>query len=86
MTQLKALSEAPVTKPKGKAASVGQKRLNAQLNHLVGEEGLELDAALEVLADTYFNADEDWPAFFTTIRWYLGPHAENRLKTLAYKG
>jgi len=50
--------------------------------------GLSLPEAAEQLAQTHFPSglDGTWPAFFSCIRWYLGPAAEHRLTAIGYRG
>ena len=52
------------------------------------QQGKTLEFAMEELAEIMFpSAPQDsWPAFFSTIRWYLGPVAEDRLKEINYSG
>lgn len=52
------------------------------------EEGLSIEDALDILAKSLFpeNRDDPWTKFFTCARWYLGPTAEDRLRTLGYLG
>jgi uncharacterized protein (TIGR02646 family) len=47
----------------------------------------EIEAASE-LAEIYFSSQQNsqWPAFFSCIRWYLGPSAEARLQAIDYNG
>lgn len=62
--------------------------LREQLLDLEIEDRMSEDEALELLAQTYFSAeiDEPWPAFFTTIRWYLADVAESRLSHIRFDG
>ena len=52
------------------------------------ESGMTEDEALRDLAELYFpvQANQHWPAFFTTIRWYLADMAEERLQQIGYNG
>lgn len=52
------------------------------------ESGLTVPEASERLAEAHFPANHDspWPAFFSCIRWYLGPAAEARLQAIGYQG
>ncbi|MFT4927488.1 MAG: hypothetical protein ACI8WB_003599 [Phenylobacterium sp.] len=52
------------------------------------EQQMSEEEALEELAQLYFpeDANEPWPAFFTTIRWYLADVAEQRLSQISYQG
>lgn len=46
-----------------------------------------MKVAMEQLADVYFQDNDDsWPRFFSCIRWYLGTAAEEKLKSIGYKG
>lgn len=47
-----------------------------------------LGAALDVLSQIYFddNPINPYPAFFSCIRWYLGPAAEKRLREINFNG
>lgn len=50
--------------------------------------GMTEEEALRELAELHF-PDQPilyWPAFFSTIRWYLADMAEERLKHIAYNG
>lgn len=55
----------------------------AQISKNISEEG-----ALENLAKALLQKDDQqhWPAFFTTIRYYLGESSENYLKSINYDG
>lgn len=61
--------------------------LSTQLGELLGQ-GLNAAQAASQLAEIYFPANHDspWPAFFSCIRWYLGPAAEARLQAIDYQG
>lgn len=50
--------------------------------------GISVPEASEQLAIALFpsNHDTSWPAFFSCIRWYLGPAAESRLHAIDYQG
>ncbi|WP_433850386.1 retron system putative HNH endonuclease [Brucella pseudogrignonensis] len=52
------------------------------------EDGLEVEDAMIYLAEAMFHEDplKNWPKFFSCIRWYLGPAAEERLKAINYVG
>lgn len=59
--------------------------LKDQLLRLEEEKLTEQEAMEEVAAASFSeNSDEDWPTFFTMIRWYLGEIAEERLKEIGY--
>jgi hypothetical protein len=49
-------------------------------------DGLTFQEAERQLASEQFRPDDEWPAFFTTLRWKLGNAAEERLKGIAYNG
>ena len=38
------------------------------------------------VARDYFSPTQDWPAYFTTYRWFLGAAAESQLRNIAYDG
>lgn len=49
--------------------------------------GMEFaDAATELAGIFLPNSAAKWPAFFTCIRWYLGPAAEDRLRVIHFNG
>jgi uncharacterized protein (TIGR02646 family) len=50
--------------------------------------GLSLPEAAEQVAEVHFpsSPDSTWSAFFSCIRWYLGPAAERRLTAIGYQG
>lgn len=52
------------------------------------QSGMTDEEALQDLAELYFTdqSDRHWPAFFTTIRWYLADMAEERLQEIGYNG
>ncbi len=52
------------------------------------ESGYSVPEASAQLAEAYFPASHNlsWPAFFSCIRWYLGPSAERRLHEIDYRG
>lgn len=51
------------------------------------DQGFSMEQAMAQLADTYFEENGDaWPRFFSCIRWYLGPVAEAKLKSIGYQG
>lgn len=51
------------------------------------DQGCSLEHAMKQLADIYFEENSDsWPRFFSCIRWYLGPAAEEKLKSINYQG
>lgn len=62
-------------------------KLRAQLMERQAS-GLSLQAASAELAEVYFTNEQtsEWPSFFSTIRWYLGPMAEARLQAIGYDG
>jgi uncharacterized protein (TIGR02646 family) len=49
-------------------------------------QGLTSAQAAEVVSTAMYKESEtdNWPAFFSCIRWYLGTAAEERLKTIGY--
>lgn len=50
-------------------------------------QGEDLLTATSTLANIYLSQrDRRWPAFFTCIRWYLGPSAESYLHSVNYDG
>lgn len=51
-------------------------------------EGQSTAKAMEELAEIFFPSqpDAEWPAFFSTVRWFLGPVAEQRLIQIKYLG
>jgi uncharacterized protein (TIGR02646 family) len=62
------------------------RKLRAELVQLI-KQGKTRDAAMEELAMAYFQENpEASPRFFSCIRWYLGPFAEERLKRIGYNG
>lgn len=62
-------------------------QLNSELQSAM-TKGTTLDAAIQKLAQAHLrkNAQQHWPAFFTSIRSYLGSEAENHLQTIGYNG
>ena len=50
------------------------------------ERGLSPSDASDEIAEALYksNQSENWPAFFSCIRWYLGVSAENRLTAIGY--
>lgn len=62
-------------------------KLNMQLAQEM-KAGLSLEQARKKLAKIFLSKDNNqhWPAFFTTIRGYLGSEAEIHLRSLDYKG
>ncbi len=61
--------------------------LNLQMKQLTSA-GLSVEDALTQLATIFLRKDtqQHWPAFFTTIRSYLGPVAERHLHHINYSG
>lgn len=61
--------------------------LNTKLRQEVAS-GKSVEHALNKLAQIHLRKDpnQHWPAFFTTIRSYLGQAAEERLRAIQYKG
>lgn len=59
--------------------------LRTQISNLL-HQGTSIEDASKELALAMFvdSPGEDWPAFFTCIRWYLGDAAEDRLKSIGY--
>lgn len=49
-------------------------------------QGATVEQATAEVSSAMFKDDptKDWPAFFTCIRWYLGPAAENWLTEIGY--
>lgn len=60
-------------------------KLNSQLEEII-QSGMDDSSAADYLAKIYFTENsDDWPAFFSCIRWYLGPAAEKRLVQINYR-
>lgn len=61
--------------------------LRNEIDNLI-ESGFTVEQASDCLAKTYFPANHNspWPAFFSCIRWYLGPAAEAHLRAIGYQG
>jgi len=62
-------------------------RLNYQLQEQV-KRGIAVPQAMDQLTQAYLckNNQQQWPAFFTSIRDYLGPAAEKQLQAIGYQG
>jgi len=62
-------------------------KINDELRGMVSR-GIDLQIAKETLAEAYLykNNDGHWPAFFSTIRDYLGDAAEKQLNVIHYAG
>lgn len=62
-------------------------KLNDDLSNLV-KQGLSIGQARMRLAQVYLckNAKMQWPAFFTSIRCYLGAEAEEHLRNIGFNG
>lgn len=62
-------------------------KLNLELQSLT-QSGLTLPQAQSRLSQIYLRKDgnQHWPAFFTSIRSYLGTKAEEHLRTINYAG
>lgn len=62
-------------------------KLNGDVNSLV-QQGLSVGEARDRLAAIYLqkNSQQHWPAFFSTIRNYLGTAAEKQLRSISYNG
>lgn len=68
-----------------------RQRITHDLNHHLQAklaEGLDIATATRQLAEAFLRQDQanNWPAFFTTIRSYLGPSAEQHLQSIGYVG
>lgn len=51
------------------------------------DETIDINDLEEKVAAEYFgNGTENWPRFFTTIRWFLGAGAERHLTNICYLG
>ncbi|QLK46738.1 TIGR02646 family protein [Vibrio owensii] len=63
-------------------------KLREQLDELVNSGPMELDDAMELLAESHLSEDSlgNYQAFFSTIRWYLGMDAEKHLTNIGYDG
>jgi len=61
--------------------------LNQQVANQLAQ-GLTVEQAISNLAKAQLmkNEQQHWPAFFSTIRSYLGKIAENHLETIGYQG
>lgn len=62
--------------------------LREQLTEALSRHGNDWDAATRWLCEVYFpeNTGESWPSFFSCIRWYFGPTAEERLEAIGFDG
>jgi len=62
--------------------------LRAELMKRTDQDVQGTTQAMTELAEIFFPSDseKDWPAFFSTIRWFLGPAAEQRLRQINYMG
>lgn len=63
-------------------------KLRAQLMELTEVGQIEFEEAMKILAESHLSKDKDgnYQAFFSTIRWYLGPDGENYLESVDYDG
>lgn len=61
--------------------------LNEKIQELA-TQGLEIEEAANLLAEELIpeKSEMHLPAFFTSIRWYLGEAAESRLQSINYAG
>lgn len=87
-----------ITKAEGsmKMLNLNAPRLNRMRHEILRELGDQIDSLMESgmsaedaaieLARAMFSDSNLWPAFFTCVRWYLGPAAESQLLQIGYAG
>jgi uncharacterized protein (TIGR02646 family) len=58
-----------------------------EINKELDDETIDINDLEEKIAAEYFgNGIDNWPRFFTTIRWVLGAGAERHLMNISYSG
>jgi uncharacterized protein (TIGR02646 family) len=58
-----------------------------EINKELDDETIDINDLEEKIAAEYFgNGIDNWPRFFTTIRWVLGAGAERHLINISYSG